>query len=427
MPRPVAQGNRADTVVLAVCVALALLLLVIPRSTREGLASTMRATVGAPLVSLQLRSERSRTALLAHDSTTRVIDSLVLETMATVPLRSENVNLRALLGLARRLGVEFAVAEVIGIEGPGQPRTVLISAGSNAGVQRLTPVVAPEGLVGMVRSVDATTSEVILLSHPDFRASAMSADQRVFGMVQTYLGSAGTDDVEDGTDRDLLELKWVPYRDTLAIGTQIVTSGIGVAYPAAIPIGTVVAEVTAEGSAFQRTYLLRPNVNPAEARQVIVVRSEVRPEGLLNVWQTTTAVDSLRQGVIAAGDSLARDSAAAVAELERERIRAQLRDSLVQAARLDSIRADSARRAGADSAAAAAAAAAARAAAPPPSPAPTPVRPAPVRVVPPPATRPDVTAPPRRDSARPDTVRRPPPDTSAATGGGLARAAGTRR
>lgn len=413
MPRPVAQGNRADTIVLAICVLLALLLLVIPSGRREGLASTVRATVGAPLVSLQLRSERSRTALLAHDSTTRVIDSLVLETMAVVPLRAENSNLRALLGLARRLGVEFAVAEVIGFEGPGQAHTVIISAGSNSGVERLTPVVAADGLVGMVRAVDATTSEVNLLSHPDFRASAMSEDRRVFGMVQTYLGSAESADGTGVTDdRPLLQLKWVPFRDSLPVGTQIVTSGIGVAYPAAIPIGTVVGEVSAEGAGFQRTYLLRPNVNPAEARQVIVVRPERRPDGLLNVWQTSAAVDSLRQGVIAGGDSIARDSAAAAERAERERIRAVLLDSLVRAIRLDSIRADSLRRVVSDSTAAAAAA---RAAAPPPAqqPATPPPRPVQPRVTPiPPATRPDATAPAPRDTARPrpDTGSRPPPD-----------------
>src|SRR5690606_25961364 len=108
----------------------ALLLVVLPRITRDTLASSIRGTVGAPLLSVQTRAERGRAAILAHDSTTRVIDSLALETMQTQSLRMENEHLRGLLGLGRRLEVDFVPAEVIGLQGPGGGHTVLLSAGS---------------------------------------------------------------------------------------------------------------------------------------------------------------------------------------------------------------------------------------------------------------------------------------------------------
>lgn len=335
MARPVAQGTRADAVVLAACIALALLLLVLPRLTRDRFASTIRNTVGAPLVSLQHRAERSRVAMLAHDSTTRVIDSLVLRSMATQPLRAENDQLRGLLGLGSRLDVDFVPTEVIGAQGPGEGNTVLLAAGTNAGIERRMPVVAPQGLVGLVRSADPLTSEAILLSHPDFRVSAMSADGRVYGMVQPYL--PGSEPLE-GVDREeapfLLRLTWVRVRDTLPEGTLIVTSGLGVAYPVGIPVGTVIGELPPEGGGFQRTYLLRPAVTPADVRLVMVVRHEPRPDGLIGVWQLPAAADSALRAVRAAADSIVADSAARVSALLRAR---ELQRRLADSLRADSI------------------------------------------------------------------------------------------
>lgn len=336
MARSVAQGTRADAVVLAVCVAFALLLVVLPRVTRDAVASSIRGTVGAPLLNVQTRAERGRAAVLSHDSTTRAIDSLALETMQTGSLRMENEHLRGLLGLGQRLDVDFVPAEVIGLQAPGGGNTVLLSAGANAGIEPRMPVVAPAGLVGSVRSVDPFTSEAILFSHPDFRASAMSADGRVFGMVQPHLASdAGRDVALDADDAPMLRLTWVRVRDTLSIGSTIVTSGLGVAYPVGIPIGTVVSELPPEGVGFQRAYLIKPAVSPAEVRLIMVVRNEQRREGLIGVWQLPGAADSALRAVRAAADSMAADSVA--------RARALMQSMIEQRRLADSLRADSIR------------------------------------------------------------------------------------
>lgn len=273
-------------------------------------------------------------AILAHDSTTRAIDSLALETMSTQILRAENAQLRGLLGLGQRLAVGFVPAEVLGTQGPGEGNSVLLSAGSNAGVERRMPVVTPQGLVGLVRSVDPLTSEAILLSHPDFRVSAMSADGRVFGMVQPYLpGSESLHGVADDPAPFLLRLTWVRVRDTLPEGTTIVTSGLGVAYPVDIPVGTVIGELPPEGGGFQRTYLLRPVVTPADVKLVMIVRNEQRDEGLIGAWQLPADADSALRALRAAADSIVADSAA--------RVQALLRAREEERRRADSLRADS--------------------------------------------------------------------------------------
>ena len=184
-----------------------------------------------------------------------------MEATDVVALRSENQHLRQLLGLAGRLqwgylaaGADFKPADALGDRGIGREVTLTLNLGSRSGVAPYAPVVAPEGLVGHVRNVDPTSSTVELYSHENFRVSAMTADQRVLGIVRPHLG--------DSKDEYLLEMGGVQYRDTLPPGTVIYTSGLGGTYPAYIPVGTVVRELS-RADLVARTYLLQPRVRPA--------------------------------------------------------------------------------------------------------------------------------------------------------------------
>ena len=178
-------------------VVLALLALIVPAAIREPVAAAVRQTVGAPLIELQERAENTRAAFLAHDSTSRVVDSLALESMDVAALRAENDHLRDLLGLSARLrwgflvsSADFLPASALGDRSLGREVMLTLNVGSRSGVTPYSPVVAPEGVVGRVRSVDPTSSLVELYSHENFRLSAMTADQRVLGIVRPHLGDA---------------------------------------------------------------------------------------------------------------------------------------------------------------------------------------------------------------------------------------------
>src|SRR5205807_2021070 len=83
------------------------------------------------------------------------------------------------------------------------PLTFIVSAGKKQGVKPLSAVVSPEGLVGIVSTVDQQTSLVVTWAHPEFRASAMAADGSVYGIVAPH-GS-------EGPRVWLLELEGVAY------------------------------------------------------------------------------------------------------------------------------------------------------------------------------------------------------------------------
>ena len=103
-------------------------------------------------------------------------------------LEAENDRLRRALGLGHSLGWGFVPAEALHSRALGEEYTLTLTRGSRAGIRPFSPVVAPEGLVGMVETVDPTMSLAITWSHPDFRVSAMAADGSAFGIVKAHLG-----------------------------------------------------------------------------------------------------------------------------------------------------------------------------------------------------------------------------------------------
>ena len=308
MARAIRSNPRLDLIVLAVCVVLALAARALPNTMRDPVATGIRRTFLAPLVMLQERSEKSRRSLLLADERTAVKDSVSMAAMQAAALEGENDRLRKLMGLGARLKFGFIPAEALHGRGIRDETTVILSAGSRAGVSRLSPVVAPEGLVGVVDQVDPTMSHAMLWTHPDFRVSAMSPDGTAFGIAQAHLTGA--------TGGYLIELRGVPFRATLKPGATIVSSGWGGVWPRGIPVGTVLQEIkTTEGWA--RTYLLRPAVNPADVYSVMILRRDRLAKGMEGVWESVAQADAAAQRIVVAGDSAAKAAALAEAAARR--------------------------------------------------------------------------------------------------------------
>jgi rod shape-determining protein MreC len=316
------SNNRIDSTVLVICAILSLIALVLPTPAREPVANVLRRSLLAPMLLLQQRAEESRRALTNHEAIVSRRDSVAWGAMSARSLRAENVRLRDILGLGSRLGWGFIPAEALHGRGIRDEFGVTLSAGSLAGVQKLSPVVAPEGLVGVVDNVDPSISHAMVWTHPDFRVSAMSEDASAFGIVQAHL--------ESGPGRYLMELRGVPFRTSIKTGTLIVSSGLGGVYPRGIPIGRVVAE-TKTAETWARTYLIRPAVFPADVYAVMILRPDRATAGVDNVWAVGTIADSSVRKIVVAGDSLARTAALAEATARQAAQDSITRDSLRKA------------------------------------------------------------------------------------------------
>jgi rod shape-determining protein MreC len=255
--------SHRDTVLFVACVALSVSMLIRPEIGLK-VTSAIRNTVLTPFLWLQARAEESRTSRSDFNRIRGERDSAAYAAQFLPSLRAENQRLRGLLQLGQRLPGSYLGAEVLHQSVPTDGRTFILSAGSRQGVKQFDPVVGPEGLLGVVREVESDRSLAMTWAHPEFRASAFTIPGQVFGVVAPALQVTGSE--------QLLQLRGVAIRDSVAEGTIVVTSGLGGVYPQGIPIGTVFGQATEE-TGWERIYLVRPAAFPEEASQVLILRS----------------------------------------------------------------------------------------------------------------------------------------------------------
>ncbi len=298
--------TRRDTVMFLACLGLSLVALFSPSKWGQDIADALRGTVLAPLVWLQARAEEGRTSRARLQAITLQRDSAAFLAQGIPSLAVENDRLRRLLTLSRRISTPYVAAEVLHQPIPTDPRSLLLDVGRSDLVSEFDPVVAPEGLIGMVASAVDHSSTVMTWAHPEFRVSAYAVGGTASGVVAPSFSTL--------SGEGALEFRGVPYRDSVPAGTLVLSSGIGGVYPRGIPVGTVTG-VVREQAGWERVYRLLPAASPAATAHVLVL---VSPPG--------TSLDR----------AFPSDSA----------VRATERDSIAHVRRADSLEAAKARGAG---------------------------------------------------------------------------------
>ena len=308
--------SRRDTVFFLLCLGLSLFGLFSPETFGRGVANTLRETVLSPLVWLQTRAEEGRTSRVRFRQVTSERDSTAYLSQFLPSIRAENERLRQLLRLSRRLNTGYVPAEVLHQPQAMDGRTLLLSAGSRQGVALFNPVVAPEGLIGMVSSVSGRSSVAMSWAHPEFRVSAFTVSGNAFGVV------APSNEGRNG--EGALEFRGVPYRDSVPLGTLVLSSGLGGVFPKGIPVGTVIGTVREEAG-WERVYRLRPAANPASAAHVLVLVGTPLTRDHAGAFPSDSLLESVRRDSV---DRLRRaDSVVQAAKAARS----ARRDSLQRA------------------------------------------------------------------------------------------------
>jgi rod shape-determining protein MreC len=281
-----ARGDvRLDAALLAGALILGATAMALPPALSDAVAGWLRGTVLTPLVAAHARAERVRHALAANDSTSRIAGDLVLRAFSADGLAQENERLRKLLALGERPGLRYVAAEALHTRSLGEEHILVLTAGTEAGVEPFSPVVSAEGIVGYVRSADRETSVAIVWPHPDFRVSVTTEDGAVNGIVSAHSG--------DGPAGYLLELRGVSFRTPLRIGTRVVSSGLGGTFPRGIPIGDVVQQLaTSEG--WERTYLVEPAVRTADVATVLILLRGGPLRDISAAWPRDSAASQRR-------------------------------------------------------------------------------------------------------------------------------------
>jgi rod shape-determining protein MreC len=253
--------SRRDSVLLGACLLLSVGALVLPSPWALGFATAVRETALGPLLWLQRLAEEQKTSRARLRAIEAARDSAALAAQSLAGLRSENAELRALLGLRGRDRARTVAAPVLRQTAATDGRTLVLAAGSQAGVRVGNSVVSPEGLLGLVVSAGPQASVVYTWAHPEFRASGVTEDGSVLGIIAPTPGG--------DPSQAFLELRGVPYRDTVAVGTLVLTSGLAGVLRKGIPVGRV-AGIRREELGWERVYRVRPLANPGQVSHALV-------------------------------------------------------------------------------------------------------------------------------------------------------------
>ncbi len=166
--------------------------------------------------------------------------------------------LGALLNYARtRPESRYLSTNVIGLDPSPFIRSINIGAGSDRGVLHGMPVLTDEGLVGRVTEVTAATSRVQLITDPASAVNVLLQGSRADGLLAAQPNGE-------------LWVELIDQNANVEPGELVLTSGLGGAFPADIPVGHVVSVRRRDFELFQRA-VIQPTVNFDELEIVLLV------------------------------------------------------------------------------------------------------------------------------------------------------------
>jgi rod shape-determining protein MreC len=196
------------------------------------------------------------------------VEELVSDSEERDQLADENERLREMLGLAKSWhSVETVTAEVIGRVPSNYKWAIFINKGTDDGIEKDMPVLAPEGLVGRVVRAEDHRSTVLLLVDPQGAAAARIKKIRDTGLVT---GNGGSRNLS-------LELVAANQETEVEIGDEVITSGYDEGlFPAGIPIGEVV-NVEGDSAGLEQIIEVRPFVQPQALGEYVQVLLHVGP------------------------------------------------------------------------------------------------------------------------------------------------------
>jgi len=144
--------------------------------------------------------------------------------------------------------------------------TVLINAGSSAGIRENDAVINKEGLIGKVTEVESSASQVSLLTGSAVGVSAEIAESGAEGIIEPRAGHPGQ-----------LSMLYLPAGAQVSNGEKVITSGglsspVQSLYPYGVPIGVVIG---VEKESPYQSVVVQPYVN-FHALDAVQVLTKVR-------------------------------------------------------------------------------------------------------------------------------------------------------
>ncbi|MEA3428159.1 MAG: rod shape-determining protein MreC [Thermodesulfobacteriota bacterium] len=171
-------------------------------------------------------------------------------------IESFNLRVRKLLKFRKNMTGQVLVAEVIGKDPSPLFKTIIIDKGKSDGVEKGSPVLAPEGIAGQVIDVSLHSSKVLLIVDQISAIDALVQRTRARGIVKG--GSTGQ-----------CFFLYALRKHDIRVGDTIVSSGLDTVFPKGLRIGKV-SDVIKRNSGLFQEVIVTPYVDFEKLEEVLI-------------------------------------------------------------------------------------------------------------------------------------------------------------
>lgn len=190
----------------------------------------------------------------------REVAHLQLQAWKAQEIAAENRRFSELLHLKEQLPYRAEGARVVIKKPSFFSHSIFIDKGYNYGLEKNTPVVSIEGVVGRVISVGQTLAEAQLITNVGAAANAVIEGRGVQGVI-------------NGTGEEWLALRYVGSEAKIEVGDRVVTFGMDGTYPKGLPIGTVM-EVRPSSTTIYKDIKVKPAIDVWRLQDVLLLTNK---------------------------------------------------------------------------------------------------------------------------------------------------------
>lgn len=177
-------------------------------------------------------------------------------------IKAENLTMKEYMNLSQKYtDFNTVPAYIVNRDTSNYTNTILINVGTKDGIKKDMTVIADQGLVGHVISVENSSSKVELIVDP---ASSVSS---TISTTNDAIVCKGT--LESNS---ILRATYIPTEATLVEGDSVETSGMGGIYPKGIHIGTI-QEVVNTNNITDRYAKIKTAVDFSSIQTVLVIKN----------------------------------------------------------------------------------------------------------------------------------------------------------
>ncbi|KKQ51135.1 MAG: Cell shape-determining protein MreC [Parcubacteria group bacterium GW2011_GWD2_38_11] len=174
-------------------------------------------------------------------------------------MQNENINLRDQLRLLPRDEYDLVAATVVSQDPHSMGNWLEIDRGSNDGiVSGMSVIVSDSILIGRIQEVNAKSSKVMLMTNSKSTVNVMTSQNSTRGVAKGEYGLGIIFDM-------------ILQTDTVAVGDDVVTSGIGGEMPRGLYIGSVQEVHASPDHLFQQAVIAAP-LSVSKLQTVFVIK-----------------------------------------------------------------------------------------------------------------------------------------------------------